>query len=668
MSAAYQIFQLPKATQIDSSVRVVPGAKANFYVTGTTTFQNTYTDAALTIPSSNPVVADANGVFAPIYLDPTLVYKLTLTTSAAVLIYTVDPVNDQILSQTVIGALLYPITPFEVSASVTPVNFFWPPGVLDRYLTNATPGTTDMTAAWNAANLQSAQGGAPIIPRRVSGGYAFGSAIAVDYRSDVDAENGAYITYTGSSEIAFLVVGEAAQTAQFRKLNLPEVRRNSQSNWTNEANIGVKFFNVSDSSIWLPRVNGFTLNVQTLPTGGNGFQFNKIYLGSIYNGKVQLDLSSATAGYTNQIEWYGGRMAILGNANPTLARYGVRITSSDGVYVSNNANTFYGPAFELAADTASGEAVCILMTNGINNKFLACRDENNDTPFAREANASTENIYDVLYSSYVGPPTIESTSSSPNYLVTNSRSQVLTRPTRVVYQSGPMHKRACYYDGGTNVHIPYVAQANINNATVFSNGSNVTFNANYLSFATGGLYFPSITIDTSRVKQFVVSKDVEASFGGRVAIQCYDAQGGGGSIITTASSVKGTVYNPFGTSVSANFGNVFQIGSDSNDDVYFEVAAAVKSIRVIIFGADANLRIRSFEILSLNTVYQATAQTNYDEIVPGANIGTTPPTAGTWARGMTLFNATPSAATTPGWVCTTAGTPGTWKARAAVAA
>jgi hypothetical protein len=48
-------------------------------------------------------------------------------------------------------------------------------------------------------------------------------------------------------------------------------------------------------------------------------------------------------------------------------------------------------------------------------------------------------------------------------------------------------------------------------------------------------------------------------------------------------------------------------------------------------------------------------------------LGTAAPTTGTWKRGDIVVNTTPSAGGTPGWVCTTAGTPGTWKAMANVA-
>jgi hypothetical protein len=48
--------------------------------------------------------------------------------------------------------------------------------------------------------------------------------------------------------------------------------------------------------------------------------------------------------------------------------------------------------------------------------------------------------------------------------------------------------------------------------------------------------------------------------------------------------------------------------------------------------------------------------------------GTAAPSTGTWAVGDRVWNTAPAAGGTPGWVCTTAGTPGTWKALANLAA
>ena len=143
-----RIFQLPKQVPIVGGA-VSPGAKANFYLTGTTTPTNIYTDSALTTPSSNPVVADAAGVFATIYLDPDIVYKLTLNDSVDALIYTEDPIQDA-LTQANIGLIFYPkLSPQEDGLTI--VNYFKNYGEVLRYGTNTTPGTTNMTTAVQAA-------------------------------------------------------------------------------------------------------------------------------------------------------------------------------------------------------------------------------------------------------------------------------------------------------------------------------------------------------------------------------------------------------------------------------------------------------------------------------------------------------------------------------------
>jgi hypothetical protein len=51
------------------------------------------------------------------------------------------------LTQNIIGSLLNPQTPAEVLAGVDPPNKWYPAGKLYRYGTNSTPGTTDMTTA-----------------------------------------------------------------------------------------------------------------------------------------------------------------------------------------------------------------------------------------------------------------------------------------------------------------------------------------------------------------------------------------------------------------------------------------------------------------------------------------------------------------------------------------
>lgn len=63
---------------------VVPGAKAYFYLAGSTTPVNVFSDVGLTTPITQPVVADANGVFVEIFLTPGTAYKVDIQTSAGV--------------------------------------------------------------------------------------------------------------------------------------------------------------------------------------------------------------------------------------------------------------------------------------------------------------------------------------------------------------------------------------------------------------------------------------------------------------------------------------------------------------------------------------------------------------------------------------------------------
>lgn len=70
----------------------LPGAKLEFFITGTSTPLAVFTDNALTVAHTNPVIADSAGRFAPIYLQDAD-YKVILKDAADVVIDTIDPVH-----------------------------------------------------------------------------------------------------------------------------------------------------------------------------------------------------------------------------------------------------------------------------------------------------------------------------------------------------------------------------------------------------------------------------------------------------------------------------------------------------------------------------------------------------------------------------------------------
>ncbi|GAC1664577.1 MAG: hypothetical protein PVS3B2_00450 [Candidatus Dormibacteraceae bacterium] len=78
MTATVNLSPLPKMRFTDSNGNPLVGGKVFTYAAGTTTKQNTYTDASGGTPNANPVLLDSRGE-ASIWLDQTLAYKVTLS-------------------------------------------------------------------------------------------------------------------------------------------------------------------------------------------------------------------------------------------------------------------------------------------------------------------------------------------------------------------------------------------------------------------------------------------------------------------------------------------------------------------------------------------------------------------------------------------------------------
>ena len=74
--------------------RTSAGAKLYVYLTGTTTNATYYTNADGTTPGTNPQTADGAGLFAPVYLDPSITYRIKVTDSTGTTtLYDIDPVR-----------------------------------------------------------------------------------------------------------------------------------------------------------------------------------------------------------------------------------------------------------------------------------------------------------------------------------------------------------------------------------------------------------------------------------------------------------------------------------------------------------------------------------------------------------------------------------------------
>lgn len=197
------------------------------YIAGTSTKQATWTDSTQVTQSANPLIADANGVVI-FWVDPTLSYKYVLaakgdTDPPTSPIYSVDNIQGfftlATLTQGLIGSILYPRTAAEIAAGVTPTNYAYAPGIVDRYGTNTTPGTTDMTTAVNhavAVAMAGISNGGSGVVQFLAAQYAVASSITVTFSGTRSTEslqifgagpNAANIYQTGTPSALFTFIG-----------------------------------------------------------------------------------------------------------------------------------------------------------------------------------------------------------------------------------------------------------------------------------------------------------------------------------------------------------------------------------------------------------------------------------------------------------------------------
>jgi hypothetical protein len=95
-------FVLPYA-DVGAGIRPSSGAKLFFYASGTSTFKSTFTDATGSTANTNPVIANANGVFPAIFLEG--VFNVALKDANDVQIWTEDPYSTSLFTSPVFSTV-----------------------------------------------------------------------------------------------------------------------------------------------------------------------------------------------------------------------------------------------------------------------------------------------------------------------------------------------------------------------------------------------------------------------------------------------------------------------------------------------------------------------------------------------------------------------------------
>jgi len=201
-----------KAT--DKANAPISGAFLQFYATLTSMAQPIYADSALTTILTNPVKADANGLFPEIWLDDSLPpYKVIFTSpdvndprQPGSIIWTIPQYNAT-LSGAALAVLLNPQTEAEITAGVTPSNYAYAERDLRRYGLSA-GGSIDAALTAAISVCKTAGGGRIYIPpsssaytsaQQINLNQCSGIIIEGDGASTGGATNVPVITYTGST-------------------------------------------------------------------------------------------------------------------------------------------------------------------------------------------------------------------------------------------------------------------------------------------------------------------------------------------------------------------------------------------------------------------------------------------------------------------------------------
>ncbi|MCM3110689.1 glycoside hydrolase family 55 protein [Lederbergia lenta] len=498
----------------------------------------------------------------------------------------------------------------------------------------------------------------------LSSGYKTTDTILIPSNVNVVMESPIILDADG---VPAMVIGQKDMVNYAKKLKL-NVRKAAVSGWEDESETGIQLINNNDTEIIIPEARGFTKGVELLGAG-EGFSYCKIYLGSLINNKIALDLLNESfdslIGWCNENLFYGGRFTCFSGVGVDKSRYGVRITSKDSTNLFNNNNRFYSPSFELNQKVAGpGEALPILVENGGSNYFLNYRDEGNGEYTAKVLNPSRHNHFSVGFIDSNKSVKVDDKSIYPSSFVEDLKdASVFKQPLKSIFNSGNLKEKSNPYNPADgSIFIPGVHIGNSANIDVYKNRSDVKAVSDYVEIAgTSGI---GIFIDTSKNKKFYVEKDTVTGFRGLTYIICFDESGKvipetTEPLVKTNSSDNPVTYDAANLTFGGGYRNVL----NNNDIGYFQVADQVKKIRVI-FGrrsASIPIRIKSFSVYTLDK-HNCSAWTGLTNFVnEGESLAIGPPTSGYWGRGKRFYNDRTTPSNFLGWVCTVEGTPGSWK-------
>jgi hypothetical protein len=593
------LFTLPRVSVIDLAGTVAGRSRLYFYQTGTSTPQTVYADAGLTQELTQPVRASDAGVFPAIYLDDSLQnYKVVCKDANDTDLWSVDPVL-QTLTAAQVGNALYAQTASESAAGVVPVNKQYPPGHIKRYGGNG-DGVADDSAAFASMIVS----GAP----------------------ELAIENG-----------SFSVSGSHTLSTNGTSL----VTRNASIVVRDESGAGNGVINLtaSDCDVYLE------------------FDFNSFGVGGI-----------TVAGDRNRVYAKGKDMTRTAASGSSESL--IKVTGSDC--------TIWAEGYDLEDGGIAGAVprVISLQGTGANNTVMLLKGRNVVDGLV---STQTDTVIDCVDLDEVTDNGLYLLSTVARVVVNGGRIRKAFEPLVIECRDVTFGALQLL---DNNSSIALFDATNIRFCGTSMRHLDATLATPFIATRAGSTTCTGITLDHCQVDiniglsglaHFAAGGGVVNDFkvlGGCYTLTFTDESDASARIVTHTSAATSVVYKdvfikleddkgtPLGGSDILNF----DIPAVSADSIWDRCPIINNTGGVVRVGAvggiiQATLYVRDDAFLrpDLGPYLQS-----LDSAVKREVCSSAVPTVGTWAVGDLVRNSVPALGEPEGWVCTTAGTPGTW--------
>ena len=397
-----QLFTLPKSRPLTTAGRVMPASKLYFYLVGTTTLAAIYSDADCTVEHANPVVADANGEFAAIYLSGPR--DVSLKTSASVAVW--GPITVGMADGTSANILHYGAVGDGTTDDTTAIQAALDSGALSVYVPSGTYKFTALTMPTTSFFTLYGDGPSSILKQYGTGiAWASIGTATANYPEGFIRDlgfNGA--NGTGHTISTQYVGGETLQNLYFTDVPTsyssiyvngnPSASGNKYSHDVRLLGIQIYSTNAGASGIQLGAYSS-DVAISDFIMNGNGVV---LYCLDFVSGSQSCSVSNSHP-YNAATNIMRGAGAALGMTFTNVAFDNVNTGLGDLVSITDWQNTLFNGCWFQA--NSAGRS-CVTLTNTTSVTFSGCRFESSGSGLYAVKEAGTSDYTHVLNSTING--------------------------------------------------------------------------------------------------------------------------------------------------------------------------------------------------------------------------------------------------------------------------